>query len=607
MAIYFSKTKDDRKSIYDTIEKWKNECLLNDKSLLWEGEQIWTLDNITRFKRVFVDDPDESADSFDQKFEKQLANESKEIYQLAIELMYIYFIYPYPGSITYETKIRKLEMIASWNGIQLDISLPIYQVLKEGIGSPGTFYTINKYYELSYLVRFAEELKNLPVGLRKEVLSNPRELKKIAETVRSSIGKKVQIQNIVLHLLLPEKFERIANWGHKSKIVKTYAELLQGYQTEDIDEQLYIIREKLEKVYDVEKFDFYSVKEVYEHWNETKRSEKRVKDSLSSDDPLVKVSIFDNSTNINDFTNGLIFENVELLFDQITTALANGKHIILTGPPGTGKSKLAKKICELYNVPAKMVTASSNWSTFETIGGYRPNKDGSLYFHEGIFLECVKDKDTLLPKNEWLIIDEINRADIDKAFGTLFSVLTGDAVTLPYQSKSGKTILIKPEDDTTAEPNDYEYVIPKDWRIIGTMNTEDKVSLYEMSYAFMRRFAFIPVGIPKVINSELIKKYLSVWGIETYPNPETLGKIWEITNQYRKIGPAIIEDIAKHTQGNDDFTSPIILYVLPQFEGFSYNKIKEFIEKITKETDAVINQEILLDFAKDFFNAGDYV
>lgn len=40
-----------------------------------------------------------------------------------------------------------------------------------------------------------------------------------------------------------------------------------------------------------------------------------------------------------------------------------------------------------------------------------------------------------------------------------------------------------------------------------------------------------------------------------------------MTNQYGKIGPAIIEDIAKHTQDNDDFTSPIILYVLPQLDG----------------------------------------
>src|SRR5690606_32293181 len=105
--------------------------------------------------------------------------------------------------------------------------------------------------------------------------------------------------------------------------------------------------------------------------------------------------------------------NEDILFNQITTALKKGDHIIFTGPPGTGKSKLAKLICQAYNVDAKMVTASSNWSTYDTIGGYRPDRSGELYFDPGIFLEAVKDSTTNTPKNEWIIVDELNRADID--------------------------------------------------------------------------------------------------------------------------------------------------------------------------------------------------
>ena len=146
-------------------------------------------------------------------------------------------------------------------------------------------------------------------------------------------------------------------------------------------------------------------------------------------------------------------------------------------------------ICEMYKVESNMVTASSNWSTYETIGGYRPDKEGYLYFSEGIFLESVKSRDTNHPDNKWVIIDEINRADIDKAFGSLFSVLTGDEVALPFQSEEGKPIKIIPQKELTAvHPNLHSYIIPNDWRIIAT-NTIDKSSLYEMSYAFMRRFA----------------------------------------------------------------------------------------------------------------------
>src|SRR5699024_4306571 len=110
--------------------------------------------------------------------------------------------------------------------------------------------------------------------------------------------------------------------------------------------------------------------------------------------------------------------------------------------------------------------------------------------------------------------------------------------------------------------NDHTYVIPNDWRMIGTMNTVDKASLFEMSYAFMRRFAFIPVGIPRNINESLVKRYLHMWGLNDYPFVGELVEIWKLINNYRKIGPAIVEDIARYTSQSDDFISAIILYVL---------------------------------------------
>ena len=38
--------------------------------------------------------------------------------------------------------------------------------------------------------------------------------------------------------------------------------------------------------------------------------------------------------------------------------------------------------------------------------------------------------------------------------------------------------------------------VPANWRIIATMNVFDKNLLFDMSYALMRRFAFIEVGTP---------------------------------------------------------------------------------------------------------------
>ena len=44
---------------------------------------------------------------------------------------------------------------------------------------------------------------------------------------------------------------------------------------------------------------------------------------------------------------GLYFKNPDRLLKRIGIALKNGKHIILIGPPGTGKSILAEEICKI--------------------------------------------------------------------------------------------------------------------------------------------------------------------------------------------------------------------------------------------------------------------
>ncbi|MYL35842.1 EVE domain-containing protein [Pontibacillus yanchengensis] len=299
--------------------------------------------------------------------------------------------------------------------------------------------------------------------------------------------------------------------------------------------------------------------------------------------------------------NNLYFEEIDLLLKQVKTALQNGKHIILTGPPGTGKSKLAKQICEIFEAEYEMSTANSDWSTYETIGGYRPNSDGTLSFNPGLFLQCFKDEITYKPINKWLIIDEMNRADIDKAFGSLFSALTGDPITLNFQKESGQPLLLRPQgEEKTVVPSDHEYVIPNTWRLIGTINTLDKASLYEMSYAFMRRFAFIPVGVPRQIDESLVQKFLNTWNINNYAYTESLAFTWQEINKYRRIGPAIMEDIAKYIIEDGDLTSAIILYVLPQFEGLMDKDILEFIEGISHLQE--IEDDKLKQFTEDYFH-----
>ena len=298
----------------------------------------------------------------------------------------------------------------------------------------------------------------------------------------------------------------------------------------------------------------------------------------------------------------LYFEDKESIERQIQTALMQGKNIIFTGPPGTGKSKLARIVAEFYQANYKMITASSNWSTYETLGGYHPNKQNELLFKPGLFLSCVKDSQTGDNINQWLIIDEINRADIDKAFGSFFSVVTGDAISLPFESDTGKLIQLIPDSgDMKLSKADHAYYYPTDWRLIATMNTADKSSLFELSYAFMRRFAFINIDVPKTVSPDLLGHYLSAWGVDHYAYTEQVAKLWSTLNKHRKMGPAIIEDIIQYTQLTDELTDAVLLYVMPQLEGMSKEDISLFIGELDTEIGDMINTVKLKEFSRDFF------
>ena len=39
-------------------------------------------------------------------------------------------------------------------------------------------------------------------------------------------------------------------------------------------------------------------------------------------------------------------------------------------------------------------------------------------------------------------------------------------------------------------------MMPPEFRIIGTMNTQDKNTLFNVGFALMRRFAFVEIGLP---------------------------------------------------------------------------------------------------------------
>ncbi|MHB9288113.1 AAA family ATPase [Halobacteriales archaeon Cl-PHB] len=170
----------------------------------------------------------------------------------------------------------------------------------------------------------------------------------------------------------------------------------------------------------------------------------------------------------------------EGLYKKSLAHLVAGKNIVYYGPPGTGKTRAALRLSEQVCSDVDLVTANAEWTNYQVAGGYAPSDDGwesKPGFLARAAHACQRSLRDTSPKPSWLIIDELNRANLDEAFGDVFTLLD-----LDYRESQ------------PIEYGDKSVTVPLAFRILATMNTYDQAQLFSLGYAFRRRFAFVDVS-----------------------------------------------------------------------------------------------------------------
>ena len=186
---------------------------------------------------------------------------------------------------------------------------------------------------------------------------------------------------------------------------------------------------------------------------------------------------------------------------EIIEDLQEKRQVIFHGPPGTGKTYVAREIakqCRMNGGNFEIVQFHPSYSYEDFVEGFRPklknDQPGFDLIHGP--LRRIADKASDNPEATFiLVIDELNRGNVAKVFGELYFLLEyrDEEVRLQYGD---------------------QFSLPENLWFICTMNTADR-SIALMDAALRRRFYFAPFFPDEPPIEGLLNRWLEREGKDT--------------------------------------------------------------------------------------------
>jgi 5-methylcytosine-specific restriction protein B len=183
----------------------------------------------------------------------------------------------------------------------------------------------------------------------------------------------------------------------------------------------------------------------------------------------------------------------EPFLDEIVQLLKDKGQVIFHGPPGTGKTYVARTLAAwLTGSPSRvrLVQFHPSYSYEDFIEGLRP-RPGQAGFAlvDGPLLEVARLASADPTHDYVLIIDEINRGNIGRVFGELYFLLE-------YRDEPARLLY-----------SQQPFRLPPNLYLVATMNSADR-SIALLDTALRRRFYFVEFSPTEPPVSHVLANYL---------------------------------------------------------------------------------------------------